>query len=107
METLQQLSQYVSDQIAALKYPASMGGLKTQAAYALGAGGKHLRPVMTIATCMALGGTKTQALNQALGVEPFHTLTLVQHDVLDTSDTRRGKRQAWAKWDETPQITRS
>ncbi len=104
METLQQLSQYVSDQIASLKYPISMGGLKTQAAYALGAGGKHLRPVMTIATCMALGGTKTQALNQALGVEIFHNFTLVHDDVMDKSDTRRGKPTVWAKWDETSAI---
>lgn len=104
METLQQLSQYVAERIEALHYPAAMGGLKAQAAYALGAGGKHLRPVLTLATCMALGGSRDQALNQALGVEIFHNFTLVHDDVMDKSDTRRGKPTVWARWDETAAI---
>lgn len=104
METLQQLGSFVAEQIDRLRYPAAMGALSTQAAYALGAGGKHLRPVLTIATCMALGGSREQALDQALGVEIFHNFTLVHDDVMDKSDTRRGKPTVWAKWDETTAI---
>ena len=53
---------------------------------------------------MALGGSRDQALNQALGVEIFHNFTLVHDDVMDKSDTRRGKPTVWARWDETAAI---
>lgn len=98
MQTRQELTDYIARHLAALHYPREAGGLTEQMRYGLEAGGKHLRPVLTVATCAALGGSVEQALNQALGVEIFHNFTLVHDDVMDRSDLRRGKPTVRARY---------
>lgn len=69
--------------------------------YGLSAGGKRLRPSLLLLTADAFGGeeAKGKAVNQALGVEIFHNFTLLHDDVMDNSDTRRGRPTVHAKWD--------
>ena len=53
--------------------------------------GKGLRPTLTIATCMALGGAADAAVRAAGALEMFHNGFLVHDDIADESTHRRGK----------------
>ncbi len=66
--------------------------------YALSAGGKRLRPVLTLMACQAFGGGYVPALKAAAGIEMFHNFTLLHDDVMDKSDTRRGRASVYARF---------
>jgi geranylgeranyl diphosphate synthase type II len=53
--------------------------------------GKGLRPTLTIASCMALGGALEQGVRAAAALEMFHNGFLVHDDIADGSTHRRGK----------------
>ena len=61
--------------------------------YSLFAGGKRLRPVMTLAVCDLLGRPAKLALPYACALEMIHTYSLIHDDLpaMDDDDTRRGK----------------
>lgn len=61
--------------------------------YSLMAGGKRIRPVLTMKFCQAAGGTLEEALDFACGVEMLHTYSLIHDDLpcMDNDDLRRGK----------------
>lgn len=61
--------------------------------YSLLAGGKRVRPVLTLAFCAAMGGVPEKALPAALAVEYLHTYTLIHDDLpcMDNDSLRRGK----------------
>ena len=59
--------------------------------YIVAAGGKRLRPLITLAAAMACGGTRHGTHALATAVEFIHTATLLHDDVVDDSDLRRGK----------------
>jgi len=66
--------------------------------YAVGSGGKRLRPLVTLAVARA-GGVSEEELRErvvplAVGIEYIHTASLLHDDVVDDADTRRGKRSA-------------
>ncbi|MEM9808306.1 MAG: geranylgeranyl diphosphate synthase CrtE [Cyanobacteria bacterium P01_D01_bin.56] len=61
--------------------------------YSLMAGGKRLRPILCLATCELVGGTKVQAMPTACALEMVHTMSLIHDDLpaMDNDDYRRGK----------------
>ena len=61
--------------------------------YSLLAGGKRLRPILTLEFCRALGGGDEGALGAACGLEMLHTYSLIHDDLpaMDNDDLRRGK----------------
>ncbi|HJM82542.1 MAG TPA: farnesyl diphosphate synthase [Nitrospinota bacterium] len=60
--------------------------------YSVFAGGKRLRPMLTVAVCDALKGDRHQAMTLAAALELIHTYTLIHDDLpaLDNDDLRRG-----------------
>lgn len=68
--------------------------------YALSAGGKRIRPVLTLMSADAFGDKSSEALNPALGIEMFHNFTLLHDDVMDKSDMRRGRLTVHKKYNE-------
>ncbi|AIQ69971.1 polyprenyl synthetase [Paenibacillus graminis] len=69
------------------------GNLKDAMNYSLQAGGKRLRPLLVIAACEALGGSRQAALPVAAAIEMVHTYSLIHDDLpaMDNDDYRRGK----------------
>jgi geranylgeranyl diphosphate synthase type II len=67
--------------------------LKEAMRYSLLAGGKRIRPVLTIATTEALGVDGKCALPFACAIEMIHTYSLIHDDLpaMDDDDYRRGK----------------
>ena len=61
--------------------------------YSLDAGGKRLRPILCMAAAERCGGSLNSALPMALGLEMFHTASLIHDDLpcMDNDDMRRGK----------------
>ena len=62
------------------------------------AGGKRLRPLLTVAAARLCGGGGEHAHRLAAAVEFIHTATLLHDDVVDGSKLRRGKVAAHLIW---------
>lgn len=68
------------------------------AAYLIDAGGKRVRPMITLASANALGGGGPNAHKLAAAVEFIHSATLLHDDVVDESTLRRGRQSAHRVW---------
>ena len=64
----------------------------------IGAGGKRLRPLLTLSAARIAGYQGTHHITMAAAVEFMHTATLLHDDVVDDSDLRRGKPTARKLW---------
>ncbi|PSJ79778.1 polyprenyl synthetase family protein [Neisseria iguanae] len=62
--------------------------------YIISAGGKRLRPIITILSGKAVGYDDEKLYSLAAMVEFIHTSTLLHDDVVDESDLRRGRETA-------------
>ncbi len=69
------------------------GRLSQAMRYSLLAGGKRIRPILTLKFCEALGGGVREAMPLALACEMIHTYSLIHDDLpgMDDDDLRRGK----------------
>ncbi|MDO5612390.1 MAG: polyprenyl synthetase family protein [Paracoccus sp. (in: a-proteobacteria)] len=68
-------------------------------AHLVGAGGKRLRPLLTLAAAKMLGYQGDAHVLLATAVEFIHTATLLHDDVVDESRQRRGRPTANLLWD--------
>jgi octaprenyl-diphosphate synthase len=68
------------------------------AEHIIAAGGKRLRPLLTVGAARLAGGRGDAALRLAAAVEFIHTATLLHDDVVDSSQLRRGKVAAHLIW---------
>ncbi|HSG55562.1 MAG TPA: polyprenyl synthetase family protein [Paracoccaceae bacterium] len=64
------------------------------AGHLISGGGKRMRPMLTLAGAEVLGYHGTRHHTLAAAVEFIHTATLLHDDVVDGSETRRGKQTA-------------
>lgn len=72
--------------------------------YLFNTSGKRLRPLLVLMTAKACGGIIPETYHGAVTVELLHTATLIHDDVIDKSDTRRGKRSLHAVYDNTEAV---
>lgn len=66
--------------------------------YLLNAGGKRIRPTLLLLTAKMLGDVTPTVVRLAAVIEFIHNATLVHDDVIDGSDTRRGRPSANSHW---------
>ena len=69
------------------------------ASHLINAGGKKLRPLLTLASAKMCGYEGQYHIHLASIVEFIHTATLLHDDVVDESKKRRGKPSANLLWD--------
>jgi geranylgeranyl diphosphate synthase type II len=74
--------------------------LYNPAKYVLVAGGKRIRPVITLLACEVVGGEANDALHAGAGIEILHNFSLVHDDIMDHAKTRRGRLTVHKKWDQ-------
>ena len=74
------------------------------AGHIIAAGGKRLRPMLTLATARMCGYRGARHIALAAAVEFIHTATLLHDDVVDASDLRRGLATANAVWGNKPSV---
>lgn len=68
-------------------------------AHLVDAGGKRLRPMLTLAAARLCGYEGEHHIRLAATVEFIHTATLLHDDVVDESERRRGRPTANLLWD--------
>lgn len=74
--------------------------------YAVGTGGKRLRPLVCLAAAEAVGGRSRDAVYPACAIELLHNYTLIHDDLpaMDNDRLRRGKSTVWVKFGEANAI---
>ena len=71
------------------------------------AGGKRVRPTVTVLVCEVLDGDIDRAVDYAVGIELVHNASLVIDDIIDESDVRRSTPAAWKEYGHGPAIIAS
>jgi octaprenyl-diphosphate synthase len=74
------------------------------AGHIIAAGGKRLRPMLTLASARLCCYAGNRHVALAAAVEFIHTATLLHDDVVDASDLRRGLATANAVWGNKPSV---
>ena len=96
MEYLERRRSMVADRLEAVVERVEPDTLGGQLEHVVLAGGKRVRPIVTVLVCETLGGDAEDALDFAVGIELVHNASLVVDDIIDESDLRRGSDSAWA-----------
>lgn len=95
MKKLKDYTKYIDDNLSS--YISSSDTKQKNATeamkYSLSAGGKRIRPVLTLCFCEMCGGNIENALPVACAIEYMHTFSLIHDDLpcMDNDDFRRGK----------------
>ena len=78
------------------------GRASRAAFHSLNAGGKRIRPVLTMLFCEMCGGDADKALDTACAIEYMHTFSIIHDDLpcMDDDDLRRGKPSCHKAFDE-------
>jgi geranylgeranyl diphosphate synthase type II len=81
---------------------AATTGLDEAMRYSLLAGGKRIRPVLTLATARAIGTKPEDVLPAAAAIELIHTYSLIHDDLpaMDDDALRRGRPTSHVKYGE-------
>lgn len=81
-----------------------VGVIPNLASYLIDAGGKRIRPLITLASARLLGGGGDAPRKLAAAVEFIHSATLLHDDVVDMSALRRGKASANLVWSNSASV---
>ena len=99
MKKISDYSALMEKNVRDLTFPGEeLSSLYSPVSYALASGGKRLRPSLLLMAADCFGGKTEEAFAPAAGIEVFHNFTLLHDDVMDNSDTRRGRQSVYAKW---------
>ena len=86
------------NQIILDKMQSEVSLIPELARHIIAAGGKRVRPILTLLSARLCGYRGTRQLGLAACVEFIHTATLLHDDVVDDSGLRRGSATANAVW---------
>ena len=105
MKSIDEYRIMVESALQELQFPGGkLDSLYLPIKYALSAGGKRIRPVLTLMSADSFGNKAETALMPAIGIETFHNFTLLHDDVMDKSDIRRGRPTVHKKYNENTAI---
>lgn len=98
-EDFARVNQLISEQLS-----SDVPLVERIAHYIVDSGGKRLRPLLVLLSARALGYQGQDHQRLATVIEFLHTATLLHDDVVDTSDLRRGRTTANARWGNAPSV---
>lgn len=98
MKNIQQYAKQIETELAQLELRNKPKELYDPQYYIMGLKAKRLRPALLLAAHELCGGNLTDALKPALGIELFHTFSLIHDDILDEAPLRRGHETVHKKW---------
>ncbi len=91
------ISEYLVEH-AHLALGQSEGFLAETSDHVLSSPGKLLRPLLLLDACRAAGGDPELVFPAAAGTEYGHIASLIQDDIIDNDDTRRGQETLHTKY---------
>ena len=92
------------DDIILTRIASKVGLAEEISAYLVNAGGKRVRPLLTLLALKALGKEDERGTLLAASIEFLHTATLLHDDVVDESEQRRGRDTANQVWGNAPSV---
>ena len=99
MFTLAEIDKVVSNGIRALDLNGEPEELYRPIIYTMSIGGKRIRPRLALLTCsLFTDDIDASAVYPAMGLEIFHTFTLIHDDIMDKADMRRGQQTVHKRW---------
>ncbi len=104
MNTLKELLEKIETALQSVPYPAKPEGLYEPIEYVLSAGGKRIRPMLTLLAYSLYRDDVERALPAAIGLETYHNHTLLHDDLMDNADMRRGRATVHKKWNDNTAI---
>lgn len=104
MDVTSNLLKEIEEKIQSIPYPQYPEGLYEPIQYVLAAGGKRIRPMLTLLGYNLYREDVNNALPVALAIELYHNHTLLHDDLMDSADMRRGRPTVHKKWDENTAI---
>ncbi|HXY84081.1 MAG TPA: polyprenyl synthetase family protein [Gaiellaceae bacterium] len=106
MHSPDELRELAEGYLTELALTPELHGQAESVRYAVGGGGKRVRPVICLATAEAAGTEAEHALPAAAAIELVHSFSLVHDDLpaLDDDRIRRGRPSTWAKYGEATAI---
>lgn len=104
MLNTKEIQELIENRILNLNLEKNPKELYTPITYTLSAGGKRLRPLLTILAANIFKEDISEAILPAIGLEVFHNFTLLHDDIMDKADVRRNKPTVHKKWNENVAI---
>ena len=98
MQNLEQLQLLIEQEIGKINFPNSPKQLYQPIEYALGLGGKRIRPILVLMAHQLFDKDIDVAISPALAIEVFHNFTLLHDDIMDKAPLRRGQQTVHEKW---------
>jgi geranylgeranyl diphosphate synthase, type I len=98
MSWLKTYQDSVDGELSGLYLPGRATDLERAVADALSAGGKRVRATLALLWCEAYSGDYKPAIPLAVAYELAHASALVQDDIIDHADLRRGKESIVVKY---------
>ena len=92
------------DDIILTRIASKVGLAEEISTYLVNAGGKRVRPLLTLLALKALGKEDERGTLLAASIEFLHTATLLHDDVVDESEQRRGRDTANQVWGNAPSV---
>ena len=89
-DEIEKRAKIVNEAIEKLLPEKEPKGLYRAARHLIKAGGKRLRPVISLLVAEALGRDYKKILPAAVSIETIHNFTLVHDDIMDRDEMRRG-----------------
>lgn len=104
MYNLNQIQELVNRALKEIDFEKEPSELYTPIKYAIGVGGKRIRPALTLMSCNLFKEDLQDAIGAALALEVFHNFTLLHDDIMDNSDMRRNNPTVHKKWNKNVAI---
>ncbi|MDR2562546.1 MAG: polyprenyl synthetase family protein [Prevotellaceae bacterium] len=99
MYSSNELKELVERSLKGILHPEGPSELYAPVSYSLSVGGKRIRPVLALLACnMFTDHITDKCVLPAIGLEMFHTFTLVHDDIMDKADMRRNQASVHKKW---------
>ncbi len=103
--SVEQCSSFIEENLSSLAiHSKKPGNLYEPVAYVMAAGGKRVRPVLSLMACNLFNNNIEEALMPAVALEIFHNFTLLHDDVMDKAEMRRNRPTVHKRWSESTAI---
>jgi len=101
MYTISEIQNWVENTIRAATIPKEPQELYNPISYMMSIGGKRIRPVLCLLSYNLFSDhIDDNIVLPAVGLEVFHTFTLIHDDIMDKASTRRNQPTVHVKWNE-------